>query len=367
MQELLWKLNCLISYRPLPTTIMISKILRAYGISGTASRFGSGLIHHTWLVHSESGLFILQQVNHYIFKRPAIIAQNIRLIDRYLARHHPAYLLVAPLPTTEGSDQLYLPESGYYRLFSFVPQSHTTDVVQSPTQAFEAARQFGLFTKLLAGFDADTLQETLPHFHHLPLRYAQYNGALLNGNPERIRHAQPLCRRLQQYHPILSTSKALMAHPAFKRRVTHHDTKISNVLFNATGNGLCVVDLDTVMPGYFISDVGDMLRTYLSPVSEEEKEVTKINIRPAYFTAIANGYLDAMRDEMTAVEIDHFVFAGKYMTYMQALRFLTDYINNDVYYGEQYHEQNLIRAGNQLELLQQLTAMESELMRLLPR
>ncbi|MEO7120146.1 MAG: phosphotransferase, partial [Ginsengibacter sp.] len=137
--------------------------------------------------------------------------------------------------------------------------------------------------------------------------------------------------------------------------------KISNVLFDENNKGLCVIDLDTLMPGYFISDVGDMLRTYLSPVSEEEKYFAKIEVRDDYFINIAKGYLEEMHDELTATEKNHFVYSGKFMIYMQALRFLTDYLNDDVYYGAKYPEQNFVRTGNQLTLLQKLTEKENEL------
>jgi hypothetical protein len=130
------------------------------------------------------------------------------------------------------------------------------------------------------------------------------------------------------------------------------------VLFDKNNKGLCVIDLDTVMPGYFISDVGDMMRTYLSPVSEEEKEFEKIIVRNDFFEAIIEGYGGEMNDELTTVEKDYFLFSGKFMIYMQALRFLTDYLNNDIYYGAKYEGHNLIRAKNQLTLLQRIIEME---------
>ena len=150
-----------------------------------------------------------------------------------------------------------------------------------------------------------------------------------------------------------------MHNPSFKLRVTHHDTKISNVLFNQEDKGLCVIDLDTVMPGYFISDVGDMIRTYLSPANEEEKDFSKIEIREEYFSAIWKGYMSEMNDELSTEEKNHFIYAGKFMIYMQAIRFLTDHLNNDIYYGAKYPGHNLVRAGNQAVLLQRLLEKEA--------
>ncbi len=145
-------------------------------------------------------------------------------------------------------------------------------------------------------------------------------------------------------------------------RVVHHDAKINNVLFDIGNDaGLCVIDLDTVMPGYYISDVGDMLRTYLSPVSEEESDLSRIVIREEYFREIAKGYLGEMQLSLSLEEKQYFVYAGKFAIYMQALRFLTDYLYDDIYYSTKYRNQNLIRANNQITLLQRYMEKEDRL------
>ncbi len=157
----------------------------------------------------------------------------------------------------------------------------------------------------------------------------------------------------------MTTYTHILQNKSFALRVTHHDTKISNVLFDASDNGRCVIDLDTVMPGYFISDVGDMMRTYLCPVSEEETDLSQIMVREDYFQAIITGYLSAMQPLLSRDEKQHFVYAGKFLIYMQALRFLTDYLNNDVYYKPRYEHHNAVRAENQAVLLQKLLEKEA--------
>lgn len=164
---------------------------------------------------------------------------------------------------------------------------------------------------------------------------------------------------LQQQEHIVHTYENIKHDTGFRVRVIHHDTKISNVLFNDHNKGLCIIDMDTVMPGYFISDVGDMMRTYLSPANEEEKEVDKIQVRDDFFTAIAQGYIGELKNELTQTEKQHVVYAGEFMIYMQALRFLTDHLNNDVYYGARYEGHNWVRAHNQVVLLQKYMAKES--------
>ena len=150
-------------------------------------------------------------------------------------------------------------------------------------------------------------------------------------------------------------------------RVTHHDTKISNVLFDESGKGICVIDLDTIMPGYFISDLGDMFRTYLSPANEEVKDFNAIDVRDDFFRAIVQGYVSTMGTELTEEEKRLILYSGKFIIYMQAMRFLADYINNDVYYGARYEEQNFVRAGNQLQLLKILTDKTEILQKIVSR
>jgi Ser/Thr protein kinase RdoA (MazF antagonist) len=347
---------------------MPQHILNAYGLMDDTVEtipFGTGLINNTWAVTNGNSKYILQRINHNIFKHPNDIAANIRMIGDYLSANYPEYLFVTAKKTLQQQDIIFEAAEGYFRMFPFVNGSHTIDVVSTPLQAFEAAKQFGRFTKLLAGFAVAQLHITLPDFHNLPLRYQQFETAISKGNKERIKASAGMIIFLKQYHGIVTVSEGITRNPAFKKRVTHHDTKISNVLFDDNDKGMCVIDLDTVMPGYFISDVGDMLRTYLSPVSEEETDFSKIEIRQDYFKAIAAGYLSEMNEELSAAEKAHFVYAGKFMIYMQALRFLADYINDDIYYGAKYEEHNFMRAKNQIVLLEKLMEKEDELSRMI--
>ncbi len=338
----------------------LQTILAYYPINADASisPFGSGLINTTWHIQTKNDDFILQRVNDSIFKNPLHIADNIGSISSYLQHVHPEYFFVSPVIANDGQAVVYIEGEGYFRMFPFVKNSHTINVVEKPGQAFEAARQFGLFTKMLKDFPATTLKITLPDFHNLLLRYQQCKDACLHGNPVRIEEAKKEIELVKKYKYIVDTYTNITNSPQFKLRVTHHDTKISNVLFNEADEGLCVIDLDTLMPGYFISDVGDMMRTYLSPVSEEEKDFSKIEVRDEFFVAIVKGYFEALGTELTEQEKENFVYSGLFMIYMQAVRFLTDHLQNDVYYGAVYPGQNLVRTKNQLVLLEALLQKE---------
>ena len=343
---------------------MLESVLPSFGFNDndlTLVPLGEGLINHTWKVSVSGNEYILQRVNDHVFTKPQNIASNIRLIADYFTANWPSYHFVAPLVAINGEDLLYIPSSGYYRMFPFVAGSHAKMVAQTPAQAYEAAIQFGRFTRLLCGLDISGLGITIPSFHNLGLRYEQFLTALENGNKDRITASTDLIEQVINNQSIVAVYTALLSDPQFKLRVTHHDTKISNVLFDGQDKGLCVIDLDTVMPGYFISDVGDMLRTYLCPVSEEEKDYSKIEVRDDFYKAIINGYKEEMKNELTEKENKYFFYAGKFMIYMQALRFITDHINDDKYYGAKYEGQNLVRATNQMVLLQRYLEKEKDL------
>lgn len=339
---------------------MIETVLRAYlpDIEHfSLVPIGSGLIHRTWKVEVPGGkAYVLQEVNTGVFCDPLAIAGNLDKIGRYLAEHASDYLFAAPLQTAGGSVFYKDDGGGYFRMFPFVSGSRTYDVVSSPEQAYEASRQFGLFTRNLRGFDVGQLQETLPHFHDLVLRYEQFDRAVSTGVDSRVSDSAGLIAFLQGQRGLVDEYIALKRDPGFSLRVTHHDTKISNVLFDQRNKGLCVIDLDTVMPGYFISDVGDMIRTYVSPASEEVDDLSAVVVRREFYLAIYDGYLGVMGDVLSETERERFFYSGLFMVYMQALRFLADHLNGDVYYGARYAGHNYNRAANQVALLQKLMA-----------
>ncbi|MBO9594107.1 MAG: aminoglycoside phosphotransferase family protein [Niabella sp.] len=335
----------------------MDKVLAGYGLTAdhcSVKPFGSGLINHTWELRNGAERYILQKVNQNVFREPEAIAWNLEFINTYLEQQDGTYFFVAPVKTVSGGTMLHIADDGYYRMFPFVKGSHSIDVVEEPQQAYEAAKQFGMFTSKLSGINVAELKITLPSFHDLVLRYEQFLEALEKGNEARAAEAATVIRELKEHADIVDRFREILKNPDFKRRVTHHDTKISNVLFDDHNKGLCVIDLDTVMPGYFISDVGDMMRTYLCPVSEEEQDFSKIEVREDYYRAIVEGYLEDMQDELTAAEKSHFFYSGLFMIYMQALRFLTDHLNDDRYYGAKYEGHNFMRAQNQLTLLKRL-------------
>lgn len=342
---------------------MLGHILKQYGINAAdyeITAFGSGLINHTWKI-SGGKKYILQQINTYVFRDPGAIAQNLHLIDAYLKANSPDYLFVAPLAALNG-EYLVWHQDDVYRLSPFIENSVSVNEITNNRQAYEAAYQFGMFTLLLKDFDTSSLKYTIPGFHDLSWRYEQFLQAVKNAGQDRLQKAANVIARVHQYNDIEATYSKLTINDMLPVRVIHHDAKINNVLFDTSWNGLAVIDLDTVMPGYFISDIGDMLRTYLSPVNEEETDLSKIEVNESNFFAVYDGYSAAMAEELTDTEKEYFIWAGKFMIYMQAIRFLTDYLNGDKYYHTTYEDQNLNRAANQLTLLKKLIDCEPRFM-----
>lgn len=338
----------------------MKNILLHYGPqfeSATLELISGGLINQTWKVDANGESFILQRINNNVFSDPQKIANNIRLLADHLQSINSSYQLIAPIKTKTGAELVHEAD-GYFRLTPFVKNSKTIHVVETSAQAYEAAFQFGQFTNAFSKFDASQLQTTIPDFHNLKFRYQQFLDSLQSGNTQRIQACAEEIKEIERYHFLVDQYATIIHNPAYKQRVTHHDTKISNVLFDDNNKGLFVIDLDTVMPGYFFSDVGDMMRTYLSPANEEENDFSNITVRPDYYHAIIQGYCDAMKNELSAEELESFFFAGQFLIYMQALRFLTDYFNDDRYYGARYPQHNLIRAQNQLQLLRQFTTLK---------
>lgn len=343
-----------------------AEVLEAYGFSKEdldIAQIGTGLINRTYLLSPliEGKKYILQNINTVVFKKPQAIANNLNSIADYLSGLYPHYLFIKPIQTLSGEEMFFF-QNEYWRMLPYVPNTVSLDVLTEPQQAFEAAKQFGKLSRLLDRFDASGLEPTIEGFHDLELRFEQFQSALNGASNDLKAQAQNEIDDAQNHRYILDYFQSYVLRPDFPDRVMHHDTKISNVLLNTqTYEGVCVIDLDTIMPGKFISDLGDMMRTYLCAFTENETDLNKIKIRLPYFEATIEGYLSEMKHILTTTEKELILFSGKYIIYMQALRFLTDFLNGNIYYPTAYLTQNLDRTKNQFKLLSDLISRETEL------
>ncbi|HWA34983.1 MAG TPA: aminoglycoside phosphotransferase family protein [Cyclobacteriaceae bacterium] len=338
---------------------VVGDVLQKFGLQAkdfAITRIGSGHIHETYRL-SGSTDYVLQRVNNKVFKQPEMIASNLRIAAAFLKKNFPAYPFLSARPASDGADLIYDSDGSPWRLFPFIANTFTIDRVENADQARSAASEFARLTANLNRIDVTQFKETIPRFHDLHLRFEQFETALAGAQPQRRQQAAHVIAGCLRFRHLLERYDDLLKSKGLRLRITHNDTKINNILFDATtGKASCVIDLDTLMPGYFIYDLGDMVRTFVSPVDEEEKDLSKIIFRKDIYDALTEGYLSHMGPVMSPDEYAAIPFAGKMMTYIMLLRFTADFMNGDVYYHTTYPGQNLVRAENQLCFLEKVEA-----------
>lgn len=332
-------------------------VLQAFGLDPKEyqhQRTGSGHINQTYLITGKKN-FILQRINTYVFRRPERIAKNIRLAADHLKICHPDYLFLSPI-RTQDQKEMFTDESGFpWRLFPYIDGSITLNELKQEEEAREAAAGFGKLTANLNGISMNGFEPTIPDFHNLSWRYEQFQQALQQSTEITRETAKHTIEKASHYQFLVEEYQQLISRGHLTERIVHNDTKINNILFSSkTGKALCVIDLDTLMQGYFIYDLGDLVRTCVSPVSEEEPDFSKIVFRKNFYDAVVEGYLSEMNPFLSAGEKEAIPFAGMMVTYIMALRFLADFLNGNVYYQIHYPLQNLVRATNQLKLVEEI-------------
>ncbi len=324
--------------------------------------FGDGLINHSYkVVYPDGKELLLQCINQATFSQPENIIHNYRLIDEQLRSSNS--IQIPALSNTRKGKNFWIDElDNFWRATAFVADSYSSAIAASPAEVYQAAKCFAVFSRSLAGLDPAKLEVIIPSFHNLRHRYNQFEQSITQAGIKRLLKATHVIASLRERYYLVEYYDRI-AHDTtnYPVRIMHHDCKISNILFNKTTNEvICPVDLDTVMPGLFYSDLGDMIRTMACSRDENSTEWENINIVPGFYDSIIAGYLDGIAGTLTAAETEDVHYSGQLLIYMQALRFVTDFLNNDIYYKTTYHEQNLNRALNQLLLLERLETFLSE-------
>ncbi|MFT3935354.1 MAG: phosphotransferase [Chitinophagaceae bacterium] len=319
---------------------------------------GNGLINRTYKADfTNSPSIILQCINRVTFPQPENIINNYRLIQEYAANHNG--LQIAPLVKSRNNHYYWIDTAEHFwRATAFVKDSYAVSIPQNAAAVFTAAKSFGVFTQSLSGLNAGKLDIIIPHFHDLAYRYKQFEDAVAKAHISRLLKSTHVISELRDRLSLVDFYKEVASNESdYPTRIMHHDCKISNILFDKNTNAvICPVDLDTVMPGKFFSDIGDMIRTMACTEEENSNAWEAIDVKPDYYNAIISGYMEGMGSELTAAEKKHIHQSGLLLTYMQSMRFVTDFLNNDIYYKTTYPEQNLNRALNQLILLEKLEA-----------
>lgn len=326
----------------------------------SANRFGSGHINDTFLISVEGNpavsSFILQRINKYVFGDPAALMGNISRVTEHL-RNKSARCL-ALIPTLDGKHFCNTPDDEFWRMYEFVPGAVAYDEVLNTRQAKDAAAMFGEFQELLDDLSGPRLNETIPNFHNTPVRYGHFHEAVRDDAYDRARHCRKEIDQALAWEDEAGTLVSLLEQGEIPERITHNDTKLNNLLFDkASGEPICVIDLDTVMPGLALYDFGDMVRTSTSPTAEDTTDLSSIGLRLPYYEALVEGYVSATLGFLTDLEIEHLSISGKIITIETGLRFLTDFLCGDTYFGAQKPAQNLDRSRTQFTLA---TSIESQ-------
>ena len=316
-----------------------------------------GLINNSYRVTNTDTkiAFLLQQINKEVFKRPEDLQHNYITLWHYTEFEFTGFFMPAPI-MYDGANSLFVDSIGNcWRAFEFINDAYSPLVAEKAQQGKATAKIFGKFTACLNELNVNELRIVIPDFHNLSFRFQQFEDALKTEIYERLSHALPEIDELKNRERYMNFFEIITESDEFKKRVMHHDAKIANVLFDKKSNKvICPVDFDTTMPGYYFSDIGDMIRSMACSYDENYNQLEKISVRKSFYKAIVDGYTIAMKKELTASEFKYIHYTGIIMIYMQALRFMTDYLNGDKYYKINYPEQNLDRSKNQLTLLKRL-------------
>ncbi len=320
--------------------------------------FGSGHINDTYLVRclDDSQNYVLQRINHLIFPDVALLQGNIKRITEHIRQKLSSRGIkdvsrrtLQIIPTLNG-ELFHFDGESYWRLNKYIEDSVCHEQL-TPKLAYLTGLGIGEFQDLLSDLPGDSLGETIKDFHNISFRLEQLRSAV-KSNPEgRLSKVQEIVDELEARSEPMSKAVLLHLQGALPKRVTHCDTKVSNILFDSNDELLCVIDLDTTMPGFVLSDFGDFIRTAANTGAEDEKDLSKIGLDTEIFKQFSRGYLESAHKFLSIQEVNLLAYGAQLMTYMQTVRFLTDYINGDTYYKVKYPEHNYVRSLAQLTLL----------------
>jgi hypothetical protein len=355
----------------------VAALSRQFQILGEylgAEPFGSGHINDTYrATYDQGGLkvhYIHQRINHDIFKNPMAVMENIQRVTDHIRKSlkgqpDVSRRVLTLIPTRKG-DVLYRDQQdNFWRTYVFIERAQTYDVVESTAQAFEAAKAFGQFQKLLADLPTPRLHDTIPDFHHAPKRFATLEKAIAADAVGRVKLAAREIDFALRHKPITGVLLDLQQQGAIPERTTHNDTKFNNVMLDdSTHEGICIIDLDTVMPGLALFDFGDMVRTTTSPALEDEKDLTKVTMLFPMYEALLRGYLSTAGEFLNKAEKQHLAFSGKLITFVIGIRFLADYLAGDVYFKVHREGHNLDRCRTQFKLIESIEEQESKMEKL---
>ena len=354
----------------------LKDVLAIFDIQGkflSAAPHGSGHINDTFAVVFGQSMgterYIVQRINGNIFKSPEKVMENIDQVTSHLKKKAMARgqkdidrRVLTLVQTRGGKNFAYDSDGHLWRCYTLIEGAKTWDVIEAPRQAYEAAKAFGSFQRDLMDYSGPRLHETIPMFHHTPSRFAAFQKAVQEDAKNRAAAVKAEIGFVLSRESLVASLSSLQEGGAIPERITHNDTKLNNVLLDdLTGEGICVLDLDTVMPGLSLHDFGDMVRSATNPVAEDELDLSKVVVQVPVFEALARGYMEGTSGALLPVEKDNLVTSGKLLTLECGMRFLTDHLQGDAYFKISHEAHNLDRCRTQFALVKSIEEHEERL------
>lgn len=353
----------------------IEEIANEFAIAGEfvgGQEVDSGHINATYMASFKKcdgrvGRYIFQRINEKVFKKPLEVMMNVEMVTRHInwkvmrVKRDQGGQTLNLYPARGGRFYATGAGGGIWRCYNFIEGCKTYDIVENTRQAYQAAHAFGSFQDLVSDVPVEDIKETIPDFHNTPKRLERLMEVIAQDSLGRAAKASEEIDFITRRKGIVSKLIDLKDTGVLPERITHNDTKINNVMIDEeTDEAVCVIDLDTVMPGLSLYDFGDMVRTAVSPAAEDERDLSKVEMRMPMFEALAEGYMDAC-DCLCDAEIENLAFSGRLIALETGIRFLTDHLEGDVYFKTHRENHNLDRARTQLKLVEKLEEKEAEM------
>ena len=348
------------------------EILSHFDLKENAAKvapYGNGHINDTFKVTTENGTdkYVLQRINHHIFKNVDMLQNNIQIVTSHIRKKLEARKerdidrkVLTFLPAKDGKSY-YFDSENYWRVCLMIPNSVSLEMV-NPQLSYDAGKAFGDFQSMLADIPEGTIGETIPNFHNMEFRLQQFQEAIEANAAGRLDSVKDIVDELQKRAESFCIQEVLYREGKLQKRINHCDTKVNNILYDDfLLTVLCVIDLDTVMPGYVLSDIGDFIRTGANAGAEDDTDLDRVHVDMEIFKAYTRGYMETAKSFLTPLEISLLPYGGRLLTYMQTVRFFLDYLNGDTYYKIHYPEHNLQRTKAQFKLLRSLEDHAAEM------
>jgi hypothetical protein len=348
------------------------------GDFSNAVSYGTGHINDTYIANFDDNgstrRYILQRINHHIFLNPDGMMKNIEAVTAHLGKRiksaggDPQRETLTLIPTVDGNSYLHTEQGDYWRGYIFINNARTYEVVENLDHVYYAGKAFGNFQNLLSDYPSGRLIETIPHFHHTGKRYQAFSEAVERDQKNRAKSSEPEIEFVVDRKKDTSVLVDLLNRGELPERITHNDTKFNNVMIdNESGEGVCVIDLDTVMPGLSLYDFGDAIRSLANSAAEDERDLSKVNFDVEIFDEYVRGYLDAVGELLTQTEIEFMPFSAILMTLECGMRFLADHLEGDTYFKIHRENHNLDRCRTQFKMVADMEEQFDEMVKIVDK